>query len=285
MSSCPFRASFSILALSACSVFAGCAAQTGATDDSSEDVLQSAEALSTESTASDPVEDAVLTEGDVDEASSEAAEQDDAPAPLDVGCGLRRSFRDRVKDSFDKNNDGKLDASERADLKDALGNHPRMKLELAKIGIKARHAVFTRLTWAYDVDGNGSLDTSERAALASAVEHRCEERRERVLASFDADNDGKLDDGELRAALLARVQSRVAKIRAIAGKLDTNGDGKLDEGERAAVRADLRARYLARRAEVKAKFDVNGDGKLDDAEIAALKAAIRARFESEAPGE
>src|SRR3954453_16435939 len=117
----------SILALAACTAtFAGCAADSG-TDDS-EEALQSAEALSTESSESDPVEDAVLTDSDADEASPEAADQDDAPSPIDMGCGFRRSLRERVKDHFDKNNDGTLDKAERQDLKDALANHPRMKL-------------------------------------------------------------------------------------------------------------------------------------------------------------
>ena len=283
-----FSVSLSILAIAASSVaFAGCAADTGSSDDETESTLQSAEALSSESTASDPVEDAVVTDADADEASVEAADQNDGsdPSPLDAGCGLRQSLRERIKNHFDKNGDGKLDHDERQDLKDAIGGHPRMKLELLKIGVKARRHVLKRIVWAYDVDNNGSLDAGERAALKAAIQERCESRKERVLAKFDTNGDGKLDDGELREAIKDRVQARLEKLREIVGKVDTNHDGKLDDGERAAARAALKAHYMAKRDAVKAKFDVNGDGKLDDAELAALKAAIRARFEHEAPGE
>ena len=264
-------------------VFAGCAADTGSDD--SEQTLATAEALSSESTATDPVEDGVVTDTDADEAAGEAAEQDGAPAPLDIGCGFRMTLRERIKKHFDTNGDGKLDASEREDLKDAVGNHPRLKLELVKIGIKARHHVMKRVVWAYDADGSGDLDATERAALKSAIDARCAARKARALAAFDTDADGKLDDGELRAALVDRLQDRVAKVKTILGKFDANGDGKLDDGERAAAKAALKAHYLAKRDEVKAKFDANGDGKLDDSERDALKAAIRARFENVAPTE
>jgi Ca2+-binding EF-hand superfamily protein len=282
-----FSATVSVLALAfGTAAFAGCAATstTPAADDS-EATLQSAEALSSESTATDPVEDAVTTDDDADAAAAEASEQDDAPAPLDIGCGFRMTLRERILKHFDKDGDGKLDQGEREALKDAIGPHPKLKLELVAIGVKARQHVLKRIEWAYDVDNSGDLDATERAALAAAVKVRCEERKERALAKFDANGDGKLDDGELRDALKDRLLARIAKVKEILGKFDANGDGKLDDGERAAAKAALRAHYLAKREEVKAKFDTNGDGKLDDGEIAALKAAIRARFESEAPGE
>jgi Ca2+-binding EF-hand superfamily protein len=246
-----FSATVSVLALVAGStVFAGCAADSSTSADDTEATMQSAEALSAESTATDPVEDAVVTDDDADGAAAEASEQDDAPAPLDIGCGFRMTLRERILKHFDKDGDGKLDHGEREALKDAIGAHPKLKLELVAIGVKARHHVMKRIEWAYDADNSGDLDASERAALAAAVKVRCEERKEHALAKFDA-----------------------------------NGDGKLDDGERAAAKAALKAHYMAKRDEVKAKFDANGDGKLDDGELAALKAAIRARFEKVAPTE
>jgi Ca2+-binding EF-hand superfamily protein len=284
MTSRSFSIRLSILALAVSStVFAGCAADTSSDD--ADEVLQSAEALSSESSATDPVEDAVVTDTDADEAAVEAADQGDAPAPLDVGCGIRMSLKERIKKHFDTNGDGKLDHAERDALKDAVGDHAKLKLQLAKIGIKARQHVMKRIVWAYDVDNDGTLDATERAALAAAVQTRCDERKARALANHDTNGDGTLDDGELRAAIVERVQDRAAKVKEILGKFDANGDGKLDDGERAAARAALKAHYLAKRDAVKEKFDANGDGKLDDAEIAALKAAIRARFEKVAPTE
>ena len=244
--------------------FAGCAAHTS-DDEGSEETLDTAAALSSESTGDDPAEDAVAGTGDVEGAAAEAEEAGvDAPTPLDLGCGIRKAIRQRIKEHFDANGDGTLDDSERQDLKDAVGDHARAKVAFAKLGIRARHHVWKRIVWAYDVDGSGSLEKDEKVALAKAVQARCEARRERILANWDQDGDGKLDDGELRDAIAAHVQAR---------------------RDRFVSKADLIARYEAKREEIKAKFDANGDGSLDDSEIAALKAAIRERFENVPPSE
>ncbi len=254
-------------------------------ESSDDDILETAEALSAESGSSDPVEEANLTDEDAIEASNEAVEAQSAPDPQDVGCGVRKGLRIRIKEHFDKNDDGKLDADERRDLKDAIDGHPRMKLALVRLGIQPRRHVWKRIKGAYDADNDGELDAAERKALAAAVEARCEARKERILGKFDKDADGKLDDGELRDAIKAGIQLRVARLKELFGKVDTNDDGRIDDAEREAAREALKVHYLAKRAEVKDKFDTNDDGKLDDAEIAALKAAIRERFEKEAPAE
>ena len=99
--------------------FAGCATDTTAENDSDEQTLETASALSSESTDSDPVEDGVITDTDVSEAAAEADEQESsAPDPSDVGCGIRQPLRTRLKAHFDENGDGKLDATERAELRD-----------------------------------------------------------------------------------------------------------------------------------------------------------------------
>lgn len=275
----------SVLALAAAT---GCAANTSEDSASAdaEETLDTASALSSESTGEDPVEDAALADGDVDAAASEAEEAGfDAPQPHDLGCGIRKAMRTRIKEHFDANGDGTLDASERQELRETMGDHPRAKLALAKLGIKARHHVWKRIVWAYDVDNSGSLEKDERAALASAVQARCEARKARILANWDADGDGKLDDGELRTAIGAHLQARRERFVALLAKIDTNDDRQIDASERAAAKAFLVARYQAKREEIKAKYDANGDGTLDDSEISTLKADIRARFENVPPGE
>lgn len=275
--------SVSVLALATA---AGCTANTS--DDSStvEETLDTAQAMSSESTGEDPVEDAVAADGDVEGAATEAEEAGfDAPQPLDLGCGVRKEIRARIKEHFDANGDGRLDSSERQDLVDAVGDHPRAKLAFVKLGIKVRHHVWKRIVWAYDVDGSGSLEKDEKLALAKAVAARCEARKERILATWDADADGKLDDGELRTAIGAHMQARRERFVTLLAKIDTNDDKQIDASERTAAKAALVARYQAKRDEIKAKYDANGDGTLDDSEIAALKADIRARFENVPPGE
>jgi Ca2+-binding EF-hand superfamily protein len=273
--------SVSVLALAAA---AGCAANTS--DDSAEEILDTAEALSSESTTEDPVEDAVAGSGDVDGAAGEAeAAGFDAPQPLDLGCGVRKAMRTRIKEHFDANGDGTLDASERQELKDAVGEHPRAALAFAKLGIKVRHHVWKRIVWAYDVDGSGSLEKDEKLALAKAVHARCEARKERILANWDANQNGELDDGEMKTAIAAHVKERRERFVTMLANVDTNDDGQIDDSERAAARAALVSRYQAKRDEVIAKYDANDDGTLDEGELSTLKADIRARFENVPPGE
>src|SRR5258708_9332680 len=61
-----------------------------------------------------PVEEGVVTDADAEQASTEAADTG-GPEPLDVGCGVRKSLRARIKEHFDANGDGKLDAAERSE--------------------------------------------------------------------------------------------------------------------------------------------------------------------------
>jgi Ca2+-binding EF-hand superfamily protein len=289
MSSQPLTKTLSLLVLAASTVLAvGCSGTIVGDDDASEEqLLQTTEGLSAESDGADPVEDGVVTDADADEASDDAAEDGtaDAVEPPDLGCGVRKALRIRIKNHFDTNGDGKLDKNERSELKDALGNHPRMKVALLKMGIRARHHVWKRIVWAFDADGDGALDTDERQALSSAVQARCEARKARILDKFDANDDGELDDAEIKVAIQTHMQNRRERLRELFKAVDVNDNHRLDEAERAAARAALKAYYLAKRDAIKAKFDANNDGKLDDAEIAALKAAIRARFAGESPAE
>jgi Ca2+-binding EF-hand superfamily protein len=281
----PLNKTLSILVFAATAVFAtGC--NGDGEDEANDDALETAEALSAESTGSDPVEDAVLSDGDVDDASEEAAgAATDGAEPRDLGCGIRRALRLRIKDRFDANGDGKLDEDERAELESALGDHAKLKERLFEIGVHARHHVWKRLVWVYDVDGDGSLDREERKDLHAAVKARCEARKQHILERFDADGDGALDDGEMRAAIKAHVETRRERLRDTLQKVDADGDHRVEDVERAAARAALKANYLEKRAAMKEKFDANDDGKLDDAEIAALKEAIRARFERDVSAE
>ena len=171
----------------------GCAAPIESASSESENVLQEAEALSVD-TDGDAVEEAATSDADIEAAADEEAAGAGADAvgdaPSDIGCGLRKTVRARIKDHFDANGDGKLDESERAELVDAVGGHPRAKLAFAKMGLRVRHQVFRHIKWAYDVDGDGKLDDAERAALSSAVQARCEARKARALAKYDANANG-----------------------------------------------------------------------------------------------
>jgi hypothetical protein len=93
---------------------------------------------------------------------------------------------------WDKNGDGKLDDSERAAAKQAMGDRKHM-------GGKGRERMLQR----FDKDGDGVLNETERAAAAEDLSSR-----PRVLKRFDADGDGKLNDQEKAAAKQALIERR-----------------------------------------------------------------------------
>ena len=267
----------------------GCSGASSTTE-GDEGVLSEAEALSAESTSSDPAEEGATTDVDVEAASAEAADGDtdeNDPGEANLGCGFRKDVRAKIKAQFDANGDGKLDQGEREALKDALqgkeGKRPDAKVALRKIIGAPRHEVIKHIKWAFDSDGDGQLGTEEREELATAVHARCEARKAKALAKFDANGNGVFDDGELKAAIAERGEARRAKLKELFGKYDINGDKKLDETERAALKSDIRARMTAKKEAIKAKYDTNGDGKLDETELAQLKSDLRTRFENVTP--
>ncbi|MCK6544620.1 calcium-binding protein [Myxococcota bacterium] len=242
-------------------------------------------ALTTEDDGMDDgTSDALAGMGD-DEAADAADERIDStlgsgPTESALVCDFS-AMRDAVIARFDANGDGVLDQTERAALRDELGDRRvRRVLRHRLMGhdVRPRYHVFARVRWAFDVDGDGQLSPAERADMITALEARCERRRAAFLERFDANGDGQLSRVELVAAHAALRQAHEARRDALLAEYDVNQDGTLDETERAAVRADVQARRQARRAAIIARFDVNGDGTLDQAERDALKAAIRQRI-------
>jgi EF hand len=207
----------------------------------------------------------------------ESAAVPEMPGDTDGVCdvGARRA---RVLARYDANDDGRLEATERAALKadlEARVGHPLA----VRFGLAHRAHVMRRLHWVFDTDGDGALSSDERTAMVDALEARCERLRAAVIARFDANGDGSLDATERQAAkdaFVARVQAARQQVLA---QYDTNGNGVLDDGERAALRDDRIAAFKARRAAVVSQFDANHDGVLDDAEKLALKNAIIQRIE------
>ena len=88
----------------------------------------------------------------------------------------------RWEKRFDVNQDGQLDAQEKA-AKEA-----------------ARKDAFQRLQGQYDKDGDGKLSESEKAERRAAMENK----RAEMVAKFDQDGDGRLSPEERQAAKAAR---------------------------------------------------------------------------------
>lgn len=220
-----------------------------------------------------------MLEQEVDQLADEAAE--DLPDPTvepEAGACDLGALRQRVIATYDADGNGTLDASERAQIRQDLGDMRQGRPRLFQAARRIRRHAWHAVRWAFDVNHDGVLDDAERAELVAAAEQRCEARRQRVLDNFDANGDGTLDDSEraaARAARRARVQQRFQDILAAH---DTNGDGVLDQTEREALRAAVRAEFRSRRQAVKTQFDLDGNGVLDAAERDALKAAIRQAF-------
>jgi Ca2+-binding EF-hand superfamily protein len=186
------------------------------------------------------------------------------------------AMRQNVIDSYDENGDGKLDETERAALREELGDQPRRRRVRW-----ARHHRLARLRWIYDVDGSGDLDEAERAERRADLEARCEARLAYLLENFDADGDGELNEEEWAAVHQALVERVRERRQSVFAEFDGNGDGELDRAELMAFHGYLRSRFQERRRAVLAEYDENGDGVLDETEKEALREYLRARIRGE----
>tara|TARA_B100001029_G_C15001533_1_gene418385 strand:- start:115 stop:639 length:525 start_codon:yes stop_codon:yes gene_type:complete len=101
-----------------------------------------------------------------------------------------RPSREEVMKKFDKDGDGKLSESERAELRKAMANR----------GGPGGRRPPPQLMKQFDKDGDGKLSESERAELRKTMEAR----RKEFMAKFDKDGDGKLNEEERKAAMAAR---------------------------------------------------------------------------------
>lgn len=90
---------------------------------------------------------------------------------------------------FDKNGDGKLDETEKAEAK------REMQKRRGPGGGGGAGKLHDRVLQMYDKNGDGVLDETERAAAVADFENR-----PRALKRFDKDGDGKLNAEEKAAA-------------------------------------------------------------------------------------
>ncbi len=154
----------------------------------------------------------------------------------------REERRDNIVNRFDKDDDGKLTGDERLAARDALKKFHHGKHFAA--WKKSHSKLWKKLLGKYDADGNGKLDEAERKALREA----CGERREKLVEKFDKDGDGKLNAKE-RAALRRAMGIHRGHKSFIAWLKKNPG---------------MRKKLLAR-------FDADGDGKLSEAERKKLQ--------------
>jgi len=117
---------------------------------------------------------------------------------------------------FDKNNDGKIDETERAAIR-ATRQELRREGDRAWRGPEGRRPgpqpgpkgmqdpAFRRgyLLGKFDVNNDGKLDDTEKAAVREAADKRARagvEKNLQRLRAIDADNDGKISDSEWAVA-------------------------------------------------------------------------------------
>ena len=117
---------------------------------------------------------------------------------------------------FDQNNDGKIDATERAAVREARqamhheGGRAWRGPEARKMGPRPgpkgmQDPSFRRgyLLGKFDVNNDGKLDETEKAAIREAADKRIRagvEKNLQRLRAVDTDNDGKINDTEWAAA-------------------------------------------------------------------------------------
>ena len=156
-------------------------------------------------------------------------------------------------DQLDKNRDGRLDASERPQLKGHRGGGMAM-LDANKDGVidRAEAAKFPKFAQHFDqLDKNrdGRIDASERPQFKG--------HRGGGMAMLDANKDGVIDRAE--AAKFPKFAQRF-------DQLDKNRDGRIDASERP---------QRAGRGGGMAKIDKNGDGRISRNEAAGSPFAQR----------
>ena len=129
-------------------------------------------------------------------------------------AGARKEHRAVLLKKFDKNGDGKLDATERAAMRSAV-----------KQKVQARHAAGSKKP------GAAGASTTEKTppAIRKVAKGKSKAHRADILKKFDKNGNGKLDPAEKKAFLASR-KAQILK------KFDKNGDGKLDKAERQAMR-------------------------------------------------
>lgn len=142
-----------------------------------------------------------------------AAAQEAPPAPPAAEPGPH-PMRDALLKQFDKNGDGQLDETERAEARQAVQKkHPRLAGEKGSGGQERRDPEFRRgwMLGKFDQNGDGQLDKEEHAAARAEGEKRMRAGMEKQLArlkSVDADGDGKISDAEWAVAKEKHQQMR-----------------------------------------------------------------------------
>ena len=183
--------------------------------------------------------------------------------------------RGRLLGRFDLNGDGRLDAVERADLRESLEDLPPHARARARFALGRRMARVKFIRWVYDADGSQSLDEAEKELLRADLEARCDARASILLENFDSDGDGELSESEREAARDARRAQHRERFEARLAEADTDGNGELSREEKLAARELHRERVQARRDEIRGQFDLDGDGELSDEEREAARAWVR----------
>lgn len=115
---------------------------------------------------------------------------------------------------FDKNGDGKLDETERAEArKEFAKKHPRLaqKMKSGKRGPGGDEFRRGYVLGKFDKNGDGKLDETERAAVRAEREQRMRanlEKQLQRLKAIDVDGDGKISDSEWAATKAEREKMR-----------------------------------------------------------------------------
>ncbi|KAI1317264.1 hypothetical protein EDD11_008752 [Mortierella claussenii] len=122
--------------------------------------------------------------------------------------------------SYDKNNDGRVDAQELSKLATTLGE-------------KATKQELESVIQAFDTDGDGKLDYKEFATKEDFSQDELN-KFQTVFTSSDNDHDGLIDIeelGKLVTSLNEHASTSQDELASTIKSFDTNNDGKLDYNE------------------------------------------------------
>ncbi|MEM7264029.1 MAG: hypothetical protein AAF488_18735 [Planctomycetota bacterium] len=185
----------------------------------------------------------------IDDAPEIAVEDDPPTRRRDAKrSGHRRDQRQKLREKFDQDGDGKLDKSERAEMRKAIqGRRKQGREKKRELREKRREAAKSR----FDRDGNGKLNRAERKGARKTYREKRREALEGRGRARELRGEGRSelrsersDQGRMKRNGLDSRRDRLRKLR---NQFDRDGDGVLDRKERREARRAVRNALRERR--------------------------------------
>ncbi len=186
----------------------------------------------------------------------------------------QRPSKEEILAKYDADGDGQLSETERATMREEMGNRGGRGGQRGGQGGGQRMSR-EDLIAKYDTDGDGKLSETEREAARAEMGGRGGRGGQRggqnetaaMVAKYDLDGNGELSATELQQ-LLEDQKNQPAPEEAGGERGPRGQGGQSEQGQ------GRRGQRMSRE-EVMAKYDADGDGKLSEEERATMRADMK----------